>query len=251
MTKCSFGIFILSLFLVSCSKNVYLENMLPDLPYDGPTLELKIQKGDQLVIVVNAKNAEVAAPFNIHSGVTYKVSDEARIMTGRSENIVSDQIGYIVSESGLIDFPILGELKVQGLTCLELEELIKKRLIKDKYIAEPLVQANILNAKIDVMGEVGRPGALSLNRKGMNLLQALSLSGGLTNNGIAGRVRVIRQVGGVRTMYEADVRTTELFDSPCFVLQQNDLVYVLPRSGRMSYGGEKGLSFFFNSIECC
>ncbi|MGL5920232.1 MAG: polysaccharide biosynthesis/export family protein [Bacteroidales bacterium] len=248
MNKFNLGILLLSLLFLSCSKTVYLSDMQLQTSYTSPSLELKIQEGDQLTIFVNAKNPEVAAPFNIHSGITYQVSDEKRLKTEKNTTPGLDQNACIVGKNGKINFPIIGEIYAKNLTCEDLEYLLKNHLISGNYIKDPLVRVNIINSKIDVMGEITRPGTIALPRTGMNILQAISQSGGLTNNALAGKVRVIRQVAGVRTMYEADICSTELFESPCFVLQQNDLVYILPRSGKMSYRGEKGVSFISTAI---
>lgn len=244
MKKSSLGIFILSMFLISCSKSVYLNNMLPEIPYDAQSTELLIRKGDQLSITVTAKNAEVAAPFNVHSGMSYKISEDSKISTVRTGDATNVQGGYIVDDFGSIQFPVLGDLSINNMTCREVESLISEKLVQNKYIEEPVVRVDVYDAKITVMGEVASKGMLSLSSKGMNLLDAISLSGGLTNNAATNKVKVIRQREGTRIMYETDICSTELLESPCFALQQNDIVYVQPRSAQVTDREERGLRIF-------
>lgn len=244
MKKSSLGLLLLSLVLGSCSKTVYLQNMIPEKPYEVSYHELRIRQGDRLSIVVNSNNPEMAAPFNIYSGVSYQVSGEGEIFTGQSGNTSVRQGGYCVDNHGMIDFPVLGRLKVEGLTSGELAERIKARLIADKYIDDPMVTVDFSDIRITVMGEVVKNGTVPLSGKGLNLLEALTLSGGLTGNADPGKVTVIRAQEGVRKMYETDIRSTEIFKSPCFALQQDDIVYVQPRSAKMTDREERGWRYY-------
>ena len=234
MRKISFGLLVLSLILASCSKVVYLENMVPELAYDVHTTELKIRKGDRLSIIVNSKNPEVAAPFNIHSGVSYQVSGDGEISERKSMNTLSAAGGYVVDELGMIDFPILGKISVETLTAASLAEEVQGLLITKKYIDDPIVKVEFNDVKITMMGEVVNNKIISLNGKGLNLLEAITLSGGLTSNAATHKISVIRMQEGVRKMYVADLHSTELFKSPCFVLQQDDIVYVQPLSAKIT-----------------
>ena len=244
MKRSSLGIFFLSLMLGAFTTTIYLQDMIPEKPYDVSHHELRIRQGDQLSIFVNSKNPEMAAPFNIYSGVSYQVSGEGEVLTGQSGNTSIGQGGYHVDNHGMIDFPVLGLLKAEGLTSRELANEIKMRLIASKYIDDPIVMVELFNVKITVMGEVVKNGTVSLNEKGLNLLEALTLSGGLTGNADPKKVTVIRTEQGVRKMYETDIRTTEMFKSPCFALQQDDIIYVQPLSAKMTDGEERGWRYY-------
>lgn len=244
MKRCSLGILLLCLFMGSCSKVVYLDNMVPEDPYFALTSELKIRKGNKLSIVVNSKNPEVAAPFNVNSGVSYQVAGNGEVSTAR--NLVSSSMnnGYRVDESGMIDFPILGRLFIGDLTCDEISELIETRLIKEQYIDDPTVIVTMLDMKIIVMGEVQRNGSIPIDGDGMNLLEAITLSGGITQNAAPNKVCVLRKEEGVLRKYQTDIRSTDLFKSPCYSLQQDDVVYVLPRSAKITVKEERGWRIF-------
>lgn len=244
MRKISLGLLLLSLILSSCSKTIYLENMRSETGYEARNTELKIRKGDRLSIVVNSKTPEVAAPFNLQAGISYQVSGEGEITAGQNVNTSRTQGGYVVDDNGMIDFPVLGRVPVEKLTRTELSEEIKTRLIANKYIDDPIVNVDFSDVKVTVMGEVVRSGMIPMTGKGMNLLEALTMSGGLTDNAIAKKVSVIRVHEGKRMMYEADLCSTDLFNSPCFALQQDDIVYVQPKAARITTQEDRGLRYW-------
>lgn len=240
MKTCKLGLLFLSFFLMSCSKLIYLDNMIPERDYITPSLELKIHKGDKLSILVNSKNPEIAAPFNIYSAISYQVTGNGEVSTKQNFNSSSTENGYLVNEQGMIDFPFLGRIAVVDLTCEELSRLIEKRLIAEQYIDDPIVDVNLSNLKVTVMGEVQKNGVIPLNHSGMNLLEAITLSGGTTQNAALDKVCVIRREDGSLKMYKTDIRSTELFQSPCFALQQNDMIYIYPRSAKVTSSEERG-----------
>ena len=142
-------------------------------------------------------------------------------------------LGYLVDANGNIDFPILGRIHVEGLTRLELTDLIRKRLMDEDLIKDPIVTVQFLNFKISVMGEVVRPGSFNITGDRITLLEALSMAGDLTIYGKRDRVAVIREKDGVRTIRFHDLRSSDLFLSPDYYLQQNDIVYVEPNKARV------------------
>lgn len=134
--------------------------------------------------------------------------------------------------NGDIDFPILGKLHVAGLTRLQLTDLIKQRLIEEDLIKDPIVTVQFLNYKVAVMGEVNRPGSFNISGDRITLLEALSMAGDLTIYGRRDRVAVIREKDGKRTILFHDLRSADIFNSPCYYLQQNDIVYVEPNKAK-------------------
>ena len=130
---------------------------------------------------------------------------------------------------GDIDFPILGILHVEGLTVSELRDLIKEKIEKGNYMKDPLVSIEFLNFKYTVLGAVGHNGTFSADGDRVTLLEAIANAGDLTDKARTDRVAVIREVDGARQMFMHDLRSKDIFDSPCFYLQQNDVVYVEPK----------------------
>lgn len=184
--------------------------------------EVKIHEDDLLGIVVNSKEEELALPFNMPM-VSYQIGSnyqQPRV------------VGYLVDKNGDIDFPFLGKLHVQGLTRMEVTELIKQKLREEDLLKDPIVTVQFLNFKVSVIGEVARPGTFEISGDRITLLEALSRAGDLTIYGRRDRVAVIREENGKRTILYHDLRSSDIFNSPCYYLQQNDIVYVEPNDIR-------------------
>lgn len=190
--------------------------------------QMYIHEDDLLAIMVNSKDPELALPFNMPL-VTYQIGSQ----TTSQQRI----LGYLVDTNGNIDFPILGKIHVAGLTRLQLTELIKNKLIEEDLIKDPVVTIQFLNFKVSVMGEVARPGSFTINSDRITLLEALSMAGDLTIYGRRDRVAVIREVDGQRTILFHDLRSADIFSSPCYYLQQNDIVYVEPNKAKAGTSG--------------
>lgn len=193
--------------------------------------EAKIHADDLLSIVVNSKDPELALPFNLPR-VNYQLGVTAT--TGGQQNSV---LGYLVDTDGNIDFPFLGTLRVEGLTRAGLTNLIKKELTENRLLKDPVVTVQFLNFKVSVMGEVSNPGCFTVSGDRITLLEALSMAGDLTIYGKRDRVAVIREDNGMRTIMYQDLRSADIFNSPAYYLQQNDIVYVEPNKAKSGQSG--------------
>lgn len=218
------------LLLTSCAskKNfVYLQDMQMGTKYPIETrYEPVIHSDDRLSITVSCKNPELAIPFNIYGG-TFKVGADGSVTTDASNNI--NEKGYRVDVDGYIDFPILGMLHVEGMTVNAVKKLICDRIEEGNYMKDPLVSIEFLNFKYTVLGAVGHNGTFAANGDRVTLLEAIAKAGDLTAKAQINRVAVIREVNGERQMFMHNLKSREIFDSPCFYLQQNDIVYVEPK----------------------
>lgn len=217
-----------ALLLSSCKsskKFVYLQDMEPgqSYPYDAKH-EAVIHKNDRLDITVSSKSPELAIPFNTNGGA-FQVGSNGVV----SETSATPKKGYRVDVNGDITFPILGRLHVEGLKVSEVTEMIRKRIIDGKYIKDPLVSLEFLNFKYSVLGAVGGNGTFTVDGDRITLLEAIAKAGDVSANGRVDRVAVIREQDGERIMFLHDLRSKDLFESPCFYLQQNDIVYVEPK----------------------
>lgn len=226
-----FTILVLTLIVNSCSlsKNwIYLQDMVPGEQYPVDIrYEAKIMRDDRLRITVASKNPELALPFNIHSG-SFRVGEDGSIVAYQND-VSRQEDGYRVDVDGNIDFPILGKLHVAGLTVSEAIELIKSGIEEGNYMKDPLVSIEFLNFKYTVLGAIGSTGTYSVDGDKVTLFEALARAGGVTRSAKLDRIAVIREVGDGREMYIADIRTKDVFNSPCYYLQQNDIVYVEPK----------------------
>ncbi|WP_280745001.1 MULTISPECIES: polysaccharide biosynthesis/export family protein [unclassified Parabacteroides] len=222
---------------------VYLQDVIPlKQQVIEQNYDVIIHEDDLLAIMVNSKDPELALPFNMPV-VTYQLGYQ----TSAQQRI----LGYLVDKEGYIDFPILGKLKVSGMSRLAATNMIKDRLMKDDLIKDPIVTIQFLNFKISVMGEVNRPGTFTISGDRVTLLEALSMAGDLTIYGKRNRVAVIREFDGKRTILFHDLRSADIFLSPCYYLQQNDIVYVEPnkaRAGQSSINQNTSVSVWLSAI---
>lgn len=214
-------------FLASCSapkEVLYLQDIASIKEENiDKNYEVIIHKDDLLAILVNSKDPELALPFNMPV-VTYQI--------GAQTTAQQRLLGYLVDQNGDIDFPILGKIHVEGLTRMQVTELIKQKLMSEDLIKDPIVTVQFLNFKVSVMGEVTRPGTFDISGDRITLLEALSMAGDLTIYGRRDRVAVIREKDGKRRILYHDLRSLDIFQSPCYYLQQNDIVYVEPNKAK-------------------
>lgn len=181
-----------------------------------------IQPKDMLSIIVSSRNPELVTMFNLPV-VSYQAGSET-VSGGAAQRL----LGYVVDNQGQIDFPVLGPINVAGLTRWELAELIKNRLIKDGLLTDAVVTVEFMNFKVSVLGEVNAPGTYSVEGDKVTVLQAISLARDLTIFGLRENVSVIRERDGERTIYQINLCDVNLFQSPAYYLQQNDIIYVEP-----------------------
>lgn len=216
----------------------YFQNRIIDKPEKiDKHAGIVIQPKDMLSIVVSSRNPELVAMFNLPV-VSYQAGSEV-VSGGYSQRLM----GYVVDNEGNIDFPVLGMLKVSGLTRWELSEMIKNQLLGDGLLADAVVTVEFLNFKVSVIGEVNSPGTYNVEGDKVTILQAISLAKDLTIFGERSNVAVIRERNGERTIYQIDLCDVSLFNSPAYYLQQNDIVYVEPSKikARQSTTDDKAL----------
>lgn len=228
-----FHLFLASLLAVlllsSCAhKNfVYLQDMYRGQKYPfNDNYEAVVHKDDRLSITVSGKNPELAIPFNIYGG-SFKVGTDGSVSADGSAKV--NEKGYRVDVDGNIDFPILGKLHVEGLKVSQVTELIKQKIEEGNYMKDPIVSIEFLNFKYTVLGAVGHSGTFTVDGDRITLLEAIAKAGDLSSKAKTDRVAVIRETNGERQIFMHDLRSKDVFKSPCFYLQQNDIVYVEPK----------------------
>ena len=204
----------------------YLRDLEYGIPYESITApELKLKVDDRISIQVFSVNAELAAPFNTGAGYTDGVQDLPLIST------------YGVDARGDIEFPVLGTLHVEGKTLKEVQNLIADAIQKRGYIKDPVVKAELTNFTVTVLGETGQ-SILAVEGQRINILELLARSGGVTPYAKLPDVMVVRSNGDERMAYSINLQSKDLYLSPVFFLEQNDLVYVKPRGLRLSTDGD-------------
>lgn len=210
---------------VSSKDFVYLQDMQVGERYHFERKhEAVVHRDDRLSITVSCKQPELALPFNAQNAAV-KVSSTGEI----SASADGTDKGYRVDVDGNIDFPMLGKINVEGRTLAEVTQLIKNGIIEGNFIKNPLVSVDFLNFKYTVLGAVGSNGTYTVRGDRVTLLEAIANAGDLATNARVDKVTVIREIGKERQIFVHDLRSSNIFNSPCFYLQQNDIVYVEPK----------------------
>jgi polysaccharide export outer membrane protein len=228
MTKKLYVAFIAILFLTSCASRksmVYFHGNDSASQDMNSNFEPKLKTDDLLMIVVSAQDPEAAKAFNLPIvGVTSDGS--ARVNASQQFQL------YLVDNVGNIEFPILGTIKVGGLTKAELMAQLKQDL--KKYINDPILNIRIMNYKISVTGEVAHPGNFSVTSERITLPDALALAGDMTIYGKRENVLILRDINGAKTINHVDMTKTNFVNSEFYYLTQNDVVYVEPNRTKIN-----------------
>jgi polysaccharide export outer membrane protein len=183
--------------------------------------ELHIQPGDLLYILVNAREPDLLEPF---------ASNELLGTPGKqSTSALQQAVGLRVDKEGNIQVPVLGEILAAGFSCPELSEVIKRKLIEGEHIKAPTVTVQIKSFHVTIIGEVHNPGLKEISGDRITLLEALGMAGDLTTSAKRENIIVVREENGERQSYIVDLTSaSNVYNSPCYYLRQNDVIYVEP-----------------------
>ncbi len=220
----------LSLMVVSCrtaEKTVYFQ------PEEQDTTAIAAQSGftprfkvdDFLSVVITAEDPEAAAVYNLPPNPSFNQG---------YQNGNPAPYGYLVNSKGEITLPILGTMIVAGKDRMQVESEIKQKL--EGQLKNPTVLIQIQNFKVTVLGDVRTPGTFKIPNERITLLEAIGLAGDLRMTGVRNNILVIRDSNGVKTEYRVDLTSNEVFNSPAYYLEQNDVVYVEPNAAARSEG---------------
>lgn len=246
------------MMLGSCAtpkKVSYFQDLTEEAIVIPNTGELRIKPNDKLSITVKTMDSNLSALFNLPV-VSDRLGDNASTMTTSNGNIkttsavASGLSKYTVSPNGTIDFPVLGELKVEGMTRYELAGFIKGELMGRDLAKDPVVTVEFVNMGVSMMGEVTHPGFYDLNNKDqITILEAITMAGDLTVLGQRENIAVIRETeDGVKT-YRLDLTNfKEMSQSPAFYVQQGDVVYVEPNEMRKRQSTLNGNNVYSTSF---
>lgn len=178
------------------------------------------KKDDFIAVVVTAEDPESAIPFN------YPTQGMREPMNFGYTVGTPSKSGYLIDENGEVDLPIIGKVKLAGLTRVEANALLKTKY--EDYLRSPVVNLQILNFKVTVLGDCQRPGTFQIPNERITLLEAIGLAGDLRITAKRDNLLVIRDRDGVRQEYRVDLTRRDILNSPVYYLEQNDVVYVEP-----------------------
>ncbi len=226
MKTCSlfllFGIVLLGFYSCGSSKDIEYyqgpeDSSSWDHFLDRSKYEIRIVPNDNLLITVSAENPQAVEMFNT-------------IKTERMTTI-SEYQGYLVDQEGCINFPGVGNMKVSGMTKGELIDRLQEKI--KPMVNNPVVNVRFMNFKVTVQGEVVRPGVYSVSNERITVPEALALAGDLTINGVRQDVLLCRMINGEKKIFHIDLTSPEVFYSPYFYLEQNDILYVKPNKAKV------------------
>ena len=190
--------------------------------------EIRFQPNDIISIFVSSKTPELAAVFNLPRvqgaiGNTYSLSASSQY---------NGTLNFTIDPNGDIDYPVLGTLKAIGYTKSELARYIKNKILASNLLKDPVVTVEYANLSFSVIGEVTKPGKYAITDERTNILEALSMAGDLTINGMRNRVFLTRRLDDKLISYQLDLRSKDIYQSPAYYIQQKDIIYVEPNKVR-------------------
>ena len=222
-------VLLLLIVVSSCASKkdiLYLQdadsNNASTIVYQSST----IQPNDILKITVESLIPAATIPYN------RMISSSA----GASVELMKLQ-GYLVSNEGTINYPILGEIAVNNLTTQDIENKIKQTLVTGGHLKNPTVSVRLLNAKITILGQVNSPGTYTFTEQNITILQALGYAGDLTINGKRDDIIITRDVDGVRKISHIDLTSTDFMNSEYFYIKPNDNIIVNPNNPKVKESG--------------
>lgn len=227
---------LVSFYFISCGTQqklpTYLQNYSDTSGKQAvKTPDLLIQKNDMLSIQVYSASTKPEISDALYNLPVVSPSSALPGSTGSASSAASP--GYLVDNTGNIEYPRVGVLHVEGLTKSELADLIKRKINeKDSVLTNPSVIVRFQNLKITVLGEVKKPGMISFPGERMTILEAIGLAGDVDIYGMKDKIKVIREVNGQRETGTIDLSDKKLFDSPYYNLVQNDVVLVEPAKSK-------------------
>ncbi len=175
--------------------------------------------------IIEKGGVNPVAIFN-EGGTAYSITTGGGAGGGGGAGNSAQNLGYLVDVNGLIDYPVIGKLKVSGLTLRQIKDLLADKL--KAYVKDPVVEANIINFRVTIFGEVGRPGQIVAANQKISILDAIAASGDIPITGRKDNVLIIRETEGKREYARLNLNSKTVFSSPYYYLKQNDIIYVEP-----------------------
>lgn len=193
--------------------------------------EIRLKPGDKFTVHINSKDEELVRPFNLIRNTNSSISGN------------ETRLAHTVDSEGFIDFPTIGKIHVEGMTRDKLAKHIKKLLLENKLVGDPVVIVQFTDMQVSVIGEVKNPKKVAINKDRYTILDAITDAGDLTIQGQRDNITVLREEYGVQRAYSLNLNdAAQLHSSPAFYLQQNDIVYVEPNGSKAAAASTNGNS---------
>ncbi len=190
---------------------------------------LKLVPSDQLKVLISSLVPEATAAFKTMNAV-YTTTDGSQT-DNQSTTLREEYSLYIVDKDGNIDVPVIGKLKVAGLSTLEVADLLRNKV--SEHVQDPIVDVKLANFRVNILGEVRSPGAKTVKTERYTIFDALADAGDLTMYGRRDNVLLVREDAGVRSFHRLNLNDANIVNSPYYYLRQNDVIYVEPNAVRV------------------
>lgn len=224
---------VCTVLLYSCAstKNIryFQDTYNGGVNYVSDEMTVTLRPKDKISIIVNSKDYQLTNMFNL----PYVSQRIGQISQTTSMNYSQGVSGYTINDEGDIEFPVLGSIHVAGMTRNDIECYIQNRLREEELVKDAIVTVDFMNLGYSILGEVAHPGRFYIDRDDITILDAISRAGDLTIVGERTNVLVQRMVDGQMKSFYVDLNSaSNVYSSPVYYLQQNDIIYVSPNKMR-------------------
>lgn len=203
---------------------------------DDNTFTTKFKVDDLVSIHISTLDPEASAPFNLFRGAEEGVA-----------GMRPEQVNYLVDENGEIDFPVIGKIKIEGLSPSETKALLREKL--SDYLKDPIINIRIRNFTVTILGAVNRPGTYPINGEQITIMEALGYAGDINIKARRDNVMVIRDFDGTKVYNRINLNSKDALKSPVYYLTQNDVVYVEPnKSGKAQSSLDQRATLAFSIV---
>lgn len=191
--------------------------------------EMKLKPADQVIVKVTCSDPELLQVFAQDVTMGTLGNSTYSMNSGSS---MTNVYGYTVTNDGKLDLPAIGSVSVAGYTVDQAAVLIENKIKEKGLIADPEVTVRLLNARVAVLGAVQGPRVVSLSSERNTILDVLAQCGDVDDTGLRQKVKLFREEGSTRKMYEIDLTKADVFENPAYYVQQNDMIYVEPNKSK-------------------
>lgn len=240
-----------TLLFASCASQkraLYLQDLDTEaVEKIADSYQIRLKPHDRLTVVVNSRYPELAAPFNTATSLNSLTGMPIDGNRYTSTSTGTLQVRTIDSE-GMLEMPIIGKVACAGKTREEVASEIARLIKEGGHLSDPTVNIQFSDMAVTIVGDVARPGRYNITTDRLSLFDALSMAGDMTVFGQRMDVTVIREENGVRTSAQLDIRSKDIFSSPYFYIQQNDVIYVKPNKYKTATGEYNQNRSFYISL---
>jgi len=196
--------------------------------------EMKLKPADQIMVKVTCSEPDLLSVFaqDVVMGTSGGQGGGSSNLNSSGSGSMSNAYAYTITNDGYVILPSIGKVSVAGLTTVDAAKVIEEKITEINHIADPDVTVMLLNARVAVLGAVKSPRVVNLTSERNTVLDVLSQCGDIADTGLRQKIKLFREVNGQRMMYEMDLTKSDVFNSPAYYVQQNDLIYVEPNKSQ-------------------